>query len=503
MNLESEINHFMDQTYGDLLLSDIREPKVIHMAYLGTHQFFKHEMAIIDTPIVQRLKGISQLGPVYNVFPTARHTRFEHTLGVVISVDKMWKSISEKSSLSFLDDFKKKKIHSDLRISAILHDIGHCPFSHVSEVVLRDSPLINDECKKLNSNPHEVLGYYMLRSKVFKTFIEELNLEYDVTIDLDKISNYIIGKVDNPNEDQYIADFINGPFDADKLDYIIRDSKFSGVPLALGIDRLLLALDVDKIKTNMGEERRKLIINEKGIMSIEQLLLAKVMLYSSIYHHQKVRAIDSMIISILRMAIDEKIEIDEDITINSYVDFLKLDDYDILKLSTKSPKMNELCKQLKTRQTFKRCFVISPRTRENRYENQFNDILTLSDCPSKIRQINKKLAERIGDGCTEFDVAFDLPKTPKLGETSQEIIKMGKEFIALKKVFPEKDWLESYMANKWKGHIFANEKYRKKASLEGKALLEEEFKMKFNETAINEAKIFPSHKPQRSIKDYL
>ena len=501
MSLESKINHFMEETYGSLLLSNIREPKVIHMANLGTHQFFEHEMAIIDTPIVQRLKCISQLGPVYNIFPTARHTRFEHTLGVTISVDKMWKSISEKGGLSFLRDSEKKKIRSDLRISAILHDIGHCPFSHVSEVVLNDSPLIRTECDKLNSNPHEVLGYYMLKSNVFKTFIEELTSEYDVIIDLDKISNYIIGKVDNPNEEQYIADFINGPFDADKLDYIIRDSEFSGVPLALGIDRLLLALDVDKTKTTTGEERKKLIVKEKGIMSIEQLLLAKVMLYSSIYHHQKVRAIDNMIISILRMVIDEKIEINGDI-INSYVDLLKLDDYDLLKLSTDNQKINELCIQLKTRQTFKRCFVISPRTKEKGYENQFNNIISRSEYPSEIRLMNKELAERIGDGCTEFDVAFDLPKTPKLGETSQEIIKIGNEFIALKKVFPEKDWLESYMANKWKGHIFANDKYRERACEEGKALLEDKFKIKFNEIAINEAKIFPTYKPQKSITDY-
>ena len=208
-----------------------------------------------------------------------------------------------------------------------------------------------------------------------------------------------------------------------------------------------------------------------------------------------------MIISILRLVIDEKIEINGDI-INSYVDLLRLDDYDLLKLSTDNPKINELCSQLKTRQTFKRCFVISPRPKEKGYENQFNDIILRSEFPSEIRLMNNELAERIGDGCTEFDVAFDLPKTPKLGETSQEIIKIGNEFIALKKVFPEKDWLESYMANKWKGHIFAIDKYRERACEEGKALLEDKFKIKFNESAINEAKIFPTYKPQKSITDY-
>ncbi len=120
----------MEECYGELPLYDIRENKVVHMANLGTHHFFNHEIAIIDTPIVQRLKYITQLGQVYNIFPTARHTRFEHTLGVVISLNKMWNSLSENGSLKFLKtDFQRAKTLSDLRICAILHDIGHCPFS--------------------------------------------------------------------------------------------------------------------------------------------------------------------------------------------------------------------------------------------------------------------------------------------------------------------------------------------------------------------------------------
>ncbi len=116
--------------------------------------------------------------------------------------------------------------------------------------------------------------------------------------------------------------------------------------------------------------------------------------------------------------------------------------------------------------------------------------------------INRELAERIGNNCTEFDVAIDLPDTPKLGETQQRIIKIGNELKPLKDIFPHKGWLDSYMSNKWKGHIFASDDYREKASTEGKALLEEIFELKFNENAIKEAKIFALYSNQRTIPDF-
>ncbi|VVB93499.1 HD domain protein [uncultured archaeon] len=500
MTLETSINKFMDEYYGELPLYDIREPKVIHMTKLGTHHFSKHEIAVIDTPVVQRLKYISQLGPVYNVFPTARHSRFEHTLGVAISINKMWNSLTENVSLSFLPSSDRTKILSDLRMCAILHDIGHCPFSHVSETVLMDFPSIQSEKIRLGGKPHEILGHYIIKSDVFKSFFEDLSTEYKVELGLDKISNYLLGKVDDPSEEQYIADLINGQIDADKLDYIVRDSDFSGVELALGVDRLLLSLGIEKIQTSEGE-RRKLIMYEKGIMPLEQLILAKVMLYSAIYHHQKVRALDHMIISILRMLIDEKIEINGNI-IESPVDLLKLDDFDLLKLSSGNSNVNDLCKRLKSRQTFKRCLVIASKTVKDESQNQLFDVLKYSEHPIEIRGLNKVLAERIGNDCTEYDVAIDLPMTPKLGETQQKIIKIGGEFKALKEIFPQKGWLESYMANKWKGHIFASDKYRDKACKEGKALFEEIFDIKFKETAETDAKILPLYKKQRTLQDY-
>lgn len=456
-------------------------------------------------PSFKELKYISQLGPAYNVFPTARHSRFEHTLGVVIMISLMWKALKENGFFSFLGIDAQDKLLTDLRIGALMHDIGHGPFSHVSEVVMDDFTLIQSEILKLSSKPHEVLGYYILRSDVFKALFDDLSKYYKISVNPDEISNYVIGRVDNSEEDQYKADLLNGQVDADKLDYIARDSDFSGVQLAVGIDRLLLSLGIEKIPAIAGKRNRKLILNEKGIMPLEQLLLAKIMLNSAIYHHQKVRAIDQMIIAILRRIIDQKIEIDGD-QINSPIDFLRIDDFDILKLSSEDSKINEMCKALKRRQTFKRALVISPRTiemdREGIFPNEFWNILQYGEYPSELRKLNKILAERIGKGCTEFDVAIDIPMTPKLGETQQKIIKMHDDFVTLKDVFPQKGWLDAYTANKWTGHVFAIEKYRKDARDKGKEIIEEKFDIKFNEYAIKDAKITPLYKKQRSLFDF-
>ena len=352
-------------------------------------------------------------------------------------------------------------------------------------------------------------------------------------LNADDIAGYIIGVAEEPEENQYLADLINGPIDADKLDYIIRDSDYSGVPLAVGIDRLLLSLEIAEIETVDGTNKRvgkykKLIVNEKGITPFEQLIFAKIMLYSSIYHHQKVRALDTMINSIMRIITEEKIPIDGE-EISSPCDFLRLDDADILKLSRSksdvsnpnklNPKIIELCNQLRLRHTFKRSLVISPKTvgskifepnKEQRGDseevtshNKLSSLLKYSEDAGKMRRLNQMLAYIIDDSnCTEFDVAFDFPLTPSLGVSSEKIIKSGPgEFKAMKDIFPEKGWLDSYMANKWTGHLFANPNFRNEARDAGKMLLEEIFEIKLNKYAEIQAKILNPIDPQKRLAD--
>lgn len=503
-DLGNDVNEFMEDHYGNLEVATVHAPKIIHMTTLGTNYFSQHEIATIDLPVVQRLKYISQLGSAYNVFPTARHTRFEHSLGVTIMVKKMWDSLIENNSLE-KTEYNDPANLNNLRLAAILHDIGHGPFSHSSEIALKIYPSIKKETSKLNdAKPHEILGYYMIKSDIFKTFLEQLSKKYKIEeLDADVIANFIIGRAKNYKQEQYLADLINGPIDADKLDYIIRDSDFSGVPLSIGIDRLLLSLGVEEIGTPDGE-CKKIILNEKGIIPFEQLLYSKIMLYSCIYYHQKVRALDSMISAILRMIIESQEKIGET-QIDSPCDFLKLDDSDLLKFPASNDKLKNLCTQLKRRNTFKRSLVLSSRTIGNDsngvnrkttnsidYGNQFLTLIELGEDQEDLWKLNKLLAYRIGNKCTEFDVSIDVPLTPSLGASSQRIIKIDDEFKELKEIFPEKGWLDSYMSNKWTGHIFASPNYRKQAQEEGKNILEEFYGIKLNKYAFSGAKILDS-----------
>jgi len=257
MVLLREVNKFVNETYNDIPIPNIQQSKVIHFAKTGTHQFNRHEIAIIDTPIVQRLRYISQLGLAYSVFPTARHTRFEHSLGVSIIADKMFKSLDENGEMNFLrDETLKKKNHLEIRIAALLHDIGHGPFSHVSEIIMSEYEPIQAEADEKQCKPHELLAYKILQTDQFCDFFDRLNKTYKIDVSPKTVAGYIIGSVENPKENQYLADIINGQCDADKLDYIARDSNFSGVKLALSIDRLLLSLGIERIPCYNGNPQK-------------------------------------------------------------------------------------------------------------------------------------------------------------------------------------------------------------------------------------------------------
>lgn len=506
MDLSKEVNDFMEKYYGEFKVCAISNPKVIHLARLGTNQFKKHEIATIDLPVVQRLKYISQLGTVYNVFPTARHTRFDHTLGVSIIAKKMWDSLSENESLKGMSQESKEYHLNNLRMAAILHDIGHGPFSHVSETALKYYPQIRTEADRLHAKPHEVLGYYMIRSKVFRDFIEDLCINYDVSLNVDTISDYIIGTTEKPTENQFIADIINGPFDADKIDYIVRDSDFSGVTMSLGIDRLLLAIGAEEIKTEQGQ-CKKLILHEKGIQPFEQLLFAKITLYSTIYNHQKVRAIDCMVTAILRKIIRENISFNG-FALDSPVDILRLDDYDLLRPNTTDSKVNKLCEDLKKRETFKRSLVISPKTISNKpkkkqiFCHELLKLMSWSEYTDSAWNFDQELANEIGDGCTEFDVAIDLPETTGIRAAEEKIIKIGNNFVSLNKIFPTAGWLEAYISNRWMGHIFSADDYRDKAYSVGKELLENKLGLKFNELAKQNAKFGSRYQAQKKITEF-
>ncbi|MEW6276295.1 MAG: HD domain-containing protein [Bacillota bacterium] len=223
----------------------IRAPKVIHDTILGSNLFYPHEIVVLDLPILQRLRKISQVDVVSLVFPSGNHNRFEHTLGVAVIAEKLAKAIKPGDLLSGV--ITNEQIQH-LRMAAILHDCGHGPFSHISEEIYKHCGDLLTEIKEnprlKGSNPHEALSYLIVISQSFrKFFLEHIDKEYGTQFDLDLIGDMIVGYVEDPKK-AYLIDIINGAFDADKLDYIQRDSHFTGIKMVLDLERLFHTMEI-------------------------------------------------------------------------------------------------------------------------------------------------------------------------------------------------------------------------------------------------------------------
>jgi len=209
------------------------------------HDYSEWEMQLIDSPLIQRLRNISQVGLAVLTYPAARHSRFEHTLGVAAATKRLVDRINVNCS--------KFKISSDVKnklvLSAIMHDAGHCFYSHLSETIygnLRDFCELRQDIKKIydiKPKAHEILSLIIVNSDAFKQFfLESVNYPNKANLDYlcEDVGKIIIGVniEDSGNIESYQTAIINGSFDVDKLDYIKRDSYTAGLALDFDIERL-------------------------------------------------------------------------------------------------------------------------------------------------------------------------------------------------------------------------------------------------------------------------
>lgn len=237
------------------------------------HGFIKIPQKIIqsllESPEVQRLRRIKQLGMGYLVFPAAEHSRFPHALGAMGLLS------------GALDSFEAKgtPIKEDERLAAmaaiLLHDIGHSPFSHTLE-----SNLIHD-------TKHEEISIALAK---------RLNLRMKGLLDM--AINMLEGNYEIP----FFNDLISSQLDMDRLDYLCRDSHFTGVAEGrIGVGRILRTLCVHP--TN-GGPRSHLAIESKGVYAVENVLIARRLMYWQVYVHKTVIAADHALIGAIDRARD-------------------------------------------------------------------------------------------------------------------------------------------------------------------------------------------------------
>lgn len=216
---------------------------------------------IIEHPWFQRMRHIKQLGLTDFVYPSAQHTRFQHALGAMHLMCRVLDSLRSKG-VTVTDDEYEASV-----IAVLLHDIGHGPLSHA----LEDSLLIGIK--------HESISYVIM---------EQLNKEFNGSLELSlKIFR-------NSYKRKFFNQLVSSQLDIDRLDYLMRDCFFTGVPEGtIGVDRIISMITVF---------RDQLVVEEKGIYSIENFLNARRLMYWQVYLHKTTVSAERMVVNLIKRA---------------------------------------------------------------------------------------------------------------------------------------------------------------------------------------------------------
>lgn len=297
-------------------IKQIRDP------VLGWIKLSKGEVDVLDSQFMQRLRYINQLGLAHYVYPTARHSRFEHSLGcmhiatMIINAlfrnnEKELKDSMRSLGLDRLDD-----LLSHVRAAALLHDIGHLPFSHALEGVVTEELSSLSHCsgaqgrlRLLPAKEHEITAYLIMAGDrdlegILKNYVDPSLVRLILHVDIIEKSTLLGNDLDILNRDVQLLEkirssegysllkllhgVISGDLDADRLDYMLRDLYFTGASVGANISIVDIERIMDNIKVKMKDGEYILSFDEKARASLEGFIIARYNLYKWVYLHHKV-----------------------------------------------------------------------------------------------------------------------------------------------------------------------------------------------------------------------
>ncbi len=279
----------------------------------GYIELTRLELEIVDTLPLQRLRRIKQLPGSEYVYPGAMNTRFEHSLGVMHLAGLMGKRISEQSG----DD----DIVTLLRVSGLLHDIGHGPFSHSFEPVLGRSLGMT----------HEEMSVHLIKRTEISDILERWGVGVNEVTDLIK----------GVHPRRSLSRIINSSVDADKMDYTVRDSYHTGAGYSVDIHRIAL---------NSLEVNGDLVINARALEAVESLLMARLLSFRTVYYHKTSRAVQLMLERAMLSVIDR---LDLPRCLDDPEAFLHLDDYTMWDILRRDGRSKEIMDRLMRRYILK------------------------------------------------------------------------------------------------------------------------------------------------------
>jgi HD superfamily phosphohydrolase len=316
---EEQLCRYIEQVAGGRVA---HEPKEFNDPIWGTIRLNPLEVTLLDSPLLQRLRRIRQLGVVHLVYMAATHTRLEHSVGVVQQVQRIVDSLNTRGVVAEgPTTVLNERLVETLRLAGLCHDIGHGAMSHVSEYALDG----NKSCRRIikefgdyagvshESQLSEIGAYLLLGSPAFVELLRLAREQIGLAPDPDQASSMqrlVIGdRVDN--EVLLAQEIISGPFDADKLDYLARDATMCGVPVVSDVTRLVQKVRVTRVvATDLPRTLQKRLperaggyvvsgVARSGGSALIELALARVLMFDKVYRHHAVRSAEAMVFQII------------------------------------------------------------------------------------------------------------------------------------------------------------------------------------------------------------
>ena len=270
--------------------------------YDPIHRFIEldaGEVALLATAPVQRLRRLRQLGLAYLAFPSAEHSRFSHALGALAIGTRAFDALLVHSPDAFESErtvVEKRKL---LRASLLLHDLGHGPFSHACEAVLG----VRHEARTA-----AILGLPELR--------EALGA---MDVDPEQVLQLVVG---SSAADPVLRELVSGPnLDADRMDYLLRDAYFTGVAGGTyDVEQLIASLRVLEV-----DGRPQLGVDGRGVVALESFVLARYMMFATVYFHHTTRAFERVLNDVLEVLWPDPRALDDIHTFLDWDDFRVID----------------------------------------------------------------------------------------------------------------------------------------------------------------------------------
>jgi hypothetical protein len=550
---------------------DYEKSKIIADPVLGYIGFSPIELYIIDSPIFQRLRYIRQLGLSYLVFPSLNYSRFEHSLGVVGWIEKIINKISDGNGGGwYVDKIKHvsisdelKEYGTSLRLAGLLHDIGHCIFSHCSERVMNkicggDEYVSSEKIREIYtdhfSSPKlipfaEILSLSIIGSKRFHDYLKKTEIYSGQKIEKYlKYSAYImLGlQIDNEPGTVFLGQILSSGLDADKLDYMTREQLYSGIKLEIDLERILSKLQVFSVKPNKLPRQLEYLKNhadpevsfkvlgfEKGgQFSFEEFCVSRLALHVKIYLHQKIRIAEAQIERYLDFLVQDKmfknqinwLRLTEDIIHNQKTlvgmrgdTQMSLFYGDVIDLAKIAALFNEIGR----RELYARAYAFGPINKDGyspyqdvddsynnpAIENTFDkyDVSLLkSRTIDEVRHVCDVLGVEYNEGIYS-EIIVDLPRLINIQQGQETLYFDGADMMQIKWTIPIDKIMHYYQNNRALGYIYTKKTYAHIVALSAEKVFFEKYGEVFSQEMYLPSNVYKQYMELKEVlvkKDY-